>query len=958
MTDTYKRRLAWCLIGSMLFAMPNTSLKAVELNSKFVDTKGHWAEQAIDRMSVYQIIKGYNGLFRPNDPITRGEMSVVIDSIMDYQKSSENIFADVDEAFYKDAILKAYEEELLLDDNGLLYPRSNMTREEVAYMLYHAFEIEKSEEPLTFLDSQEISSWAQEAVASLSSKGMLIGSNGKFRPKDPITRAEVITILNRLLGGYYNTAGNYNGQIEGTVVVSVADANLKDTVISGDLIIAEGVAEGDIILDNVVVEGRTIIKGGGVNSIKVKGKSQLKEVIMAKDDAPVRLVVDESSRVSQVTVDKKATDVIIAGKLEKVVFESAETTLTAQDAMIKALDIVGAAAKIQIKGQTTIDLLSVAKEAEATQITVDKEAEVQTIEAKAKATIEGNGKVSTVKADANDIKIQTQNTQVIVAEGVTGVIASDKPIKDETTTSTTPQDTESNEDEEVEETPEEEAPVEVSTSIVKVETVRNGLVRFELNEALEKALTLDQIHILCTSGGKDMTILDINTSDNRVYELTTSYFDDNTYRLYVYLEEENFVEKDFISKYDCAEISSMEMTRTSGTTATFSYVSDAPGKFYYKLSKEGVVARAAITEEPTAEELIEKGVESTMDLHLNTLQIEGLEEGVAYTLYYVAVDTTNRITPVKSISIPLEVVEEPTQNEITIEEATPYYQPGDLFDENYYFVFKLSEPTKTTLTLDQFEIVCPLDGTLTLGRVETKDNQTYTVYMKKGYVPKERNTFKVTITFENDSVATKGFYVDLTAPIIKSAEVKVVATDKIEVKLDSNEGGKLYYKILDHVEQDISAKDPSDIYKTGTQVDLSYGVNLFEDIVATEGQWFCYATEDQYGNRQFSYGYQQVPKYVASEEPEENQLAIESIEFMPGWQSALKVTFNQSVDVTLYENNVKSISGLSGKLATSISGGGKERIITLMDPTIKLEAGEHTLILEINNQIIKGTFTV
>ena len=76
-------------------------------------------------------------------------------------------------------------------------------------------------------------------------------------------------------------------------------------MIKGDLIIAEGVAEGDVVLENVVVEGRTIIRGGGVNSIKVQGDSKLGDVLMAKEGSAVRLAVSDSSKVNDVTVGKQ-----------------------------------------------------------------------------------------------------------------------------------------------------------------------------------------------------------------------------------------------------------------------------------------------------------------------------------------------------------------------------------------------------------------------------------------------------------------------------------------------------------------------------------------------------------------------------------------------------------------------------------------------------------------------------
>ncbi len=49
--------------------------------SAFSDTAGHQAADAIERWSARGIILGYDGTFRPDDPITRAEMAVIIDRL-------------------------------------------------------------------------------------------------------------------------------------------------------------------------------------------------------------------------------------------------------------------------------------------------------------------------------------------------------------------------------------------------------------------------------------------------------------------------------------------------------------------------------------------------------------------------------------------------------------------------------------------------------------------------------------------------------------------------------------------------------------------------------------------------------------------------------------------------------------------------------------------------------------
>lgn len=975
----FKNRVALCLAGSVFLGtagLPSISVAAMEGQSRFLDTKGHWASDAIERMSEYQLVNGYNGLFRPSDPITRGEMSIIIDHIMGYQKEADNIFIDLEEAFYTDAVLKAYEADLLLEANGLVRPKDNITREEVAFMVYNAFDIESSQEVLSFLDSDQVSPWAMEAVNALAAEGIIVGSEGKFNPQAPITRAEAVTILNRLLTGYYNEEGTYTGEVNGKAVISTSDANLKDVVIKGDLIIAEGVAEGDVVLENVVVEGRTIIRGGGVNSIKVEGDSKLGDVLMAKEGSAVRLAVSDSSKVNDVTVGKQATDVVVEGPIDKVKVEAKGAKLTVQNADIQAIEVVVGNAKVELKGKTNIKEVTINKDAANTQIDVAKDAKVKTVSAEAKAIIDGAGKVSKVNANANDIVVKTEGTEVKAEKGTTGVMAGKEPVKGGTSSNTSkPSSSGSSSSSESSSgsgssnnNKPEEKPEEQPLSIDKVESVKNGLVRVTLNKATDKALIKDQFSIICTGAGKDMTVLSVSTKDNKVYDLTTSYFDDNTYSLGIILEDGKLIEKDFVSKYDCPAITSTKMVRVDENNATFSFVSDTPGNFYYGLSKDAM-ARTAFDEEPTAEELIEKGIHAEMNLHLNTLQIGSLDAQTPYTLYYVAVDQEGKVTPVKSIQIAAEPIKAPEESIITIESAKGFAILGaDVSEEMAGFDIVLSEATQEPLTIEQFEITCPAESDLTLGRVETKDNKKYTVYMKLGYMFNSGNTYTVTIRFKDNTVATKDFYGDVEAPVLSRVNLVATTGSALQVEFNSNEGGTIYYQVLEwdpELHGTSKPKDATEIYETGYSQKIDFGFNRIKGIMAKEGQAFCFATEDALGNRTFNYDYYKVPAYV---EPEpEKPDTIKIIDIKPGVDGFnrpyVEVKFNQVVKIQNKSPYMPEITNIGGKGQYEITykGGdyftGSDIVTFTIVNKLKIQPGEHRVRVYIDGKLYEGTFT-
>ena len=83
--------------------------------------------------------------------------------------------------------------------NGLFAPNANMTRAQVAQMFYNLLKDKSASASTTFSDVPS-DAWYTEAVNTLAALGIIGGSNGKFRPNDPITRAEFVAIAMRFAG--------------------------------------------------------------------------------------------------------------------------------------------------------------------------------------------------------------------------------------------------------------------------------------------------------------------------------------------------------------------------------------------------------------------------------------------------------------------------------------------------------------------------------------------------------------------------------------------------------------------------------------------------------------------------------------------------------------------------------------------------------------------------------------
>ena len=161
---------------------------------------------------------GYTGFFGPNDNIKRGDVAVVLykmagqPEFVDEGEYDENTgfktgFDDVDgKMYYAEAILWARQAGIVSGDTGTgkFRPEDTISRQELAKML--AVYAEKCGEDVStdvdavlgeYEDAGTVSEWAEGYVAYLVEAGVM-GNNSPLRGTDPITRAEVATMVVRL----------------------------------------------------------------------------------------------------------------------------------------------------------------------------------------------------------------------------------------------------------------------------------------------------------------------------------------------------------------------------------------------------------------------------------------------------------------------------------------------------------------------------------------------------------------------------------------------------------------------------------------------------------------------------------------------------------------------------------------------------------------------------------------
>jgi len=175
----------------------------------FNDSKSHWANDSISFFADRDIIKGKGeGNFEPDSKITEAEILALLTRIVIENNELVNIenieLTEIsDEKWYKDVYKRAYLIDLLdLDDE--IDPEGYPTRERIVSLIINSmnvldFEFTDSEKEYIgeFTDFDTVSDeYIEPMVIAINTK-LINGNNNALTPKRTISRAEVVTILER-----------------------------------------------------------------------------------------------------------------------------------------------------------------------------------------------------------------------------------------------------------------------------------------------------------------------------------------------------------------------------------------------------------------------------------------------------------------------------------------------------------------------------------------------------------------------------------------------------------------------------------------------------------------------------------------------------------------------------------------------------------------------------------------
>ena len=173
--------------GIQLTVNGNATVKIVDNSKDFIDTRNHWAKDAIDFVSARGLVNGMSAtIYAPNNSTTRAQLWTIL-----ARQNDANLNGGA--TWYEKA-------QLWSKDKGVsdgANPNGTINRAQMVTMLWRAMGQSAAGSAANFTDVPADSYYAQ-AVAWAVENGITTGTgNGKFSPDNTCTRAQIAVFLYR-----------------------------------------------------------------------------------------------------------------------------------------------------------------------------------------------------------------------------------------------------------------------------------------------------------------------------------------------------------------------------------------------------------------------------------------------------------------------------------------------------------------------------------------------------------------------------------------------------------------------------------------------------------------------------------------------------------------------------------------------------------------------------------------
>ncbi|WP_375105188.1 S-layer homology domain-containing protein [Paenibacillus sp. RS8] len=427
--------LGLIVLVNLIFGGQGIALAAsAQPTDNMTDIHSSWASSQISKWLDKGLISGYaDHTFKPNASISRAEFASVVNKVFGFKDQSQDGFTDVnsDKWYYSEIGIAKSAGYISGFGDNTFRPEAAISRQEAAKMLYMLLQLNGSNDDSaikTFKDYSVVPAWSKTYLNEIVSNGYINGyPDHTLRPLQTITRAEAVVILDKVMGTLVMDKGTIGGTelttIQGNVTINTPGVTLKNTKIAGDLLLTAGIGAGEVNLDQVTVSGRTIVAGGGENSIHLID-SQLNELLVNKQPGRVRVVAQGSTRINATIIHTGAK---LEGTNTEAGFGSIVIDLSKADGYV---DLSGLFKAITIKNKTIVNVLEkseigsleVAKGAATSAVNLADNSVLRQLNLNAAAIIKGKGTITKTFINVSGSTFEQVIKDYTLAKGVSVVM--------------------------------------------------------------------------------------------------------------------------------------------------------------------------------------------------------------------------------------------------------------------------------------------------------------------------------------------------------------------------------------------------------------------------------------------------------------------------------------------------------------------------------------------------------
>lgn len=679
MKDTIKKYLkkitafvlTTILAASQIFVAGSPFAVSVQAADYIMGSGNSWSEPYLQNLLNRGIMRGdQDGNLDPDRDITRAEFVSMLNRAFGYSQTSiaantKIPFKDINgKEWYADDIIVAYERGYFSGtDKNKSDAQAELTREQAVSLLCRNLKVEDvAGENFEFKDSREFQEWSKGSINVATKKGYVAGyEDGTFRPTKNITRGETAKLFSDAIGELISEPVDTSfGTIDGNATISSSGVTLRDTIITGDLYITEGVGTGYTHFVNVQVLGEVIVSGAGESnagdsSILFTNSTIPDLIINGPEGKTITLKIEGSTNIDKTTVKSDAY-------LEELTDNEGGFNQVIQDAPVgSTLYVAGSFNEVTVKGSKnnltlgfgSINNLIVDEDAVGSTIYLDEDTLVSALNIDGETTVSGKGEIAYANINAPGVTIAQLPDEVVIRPGITAKVnGKTMTSKDAFDASSLPK---------------------INAGYPKVQEIgeKDAVAVFQANKpgtlywvvTLKDDDGLDEEEIM-----KPKTVKGViqsgntkSTTANQEFEVKLSGLKaEEKYTISAVLEDdrgdisvdkmksfttENNSNPSFLSGYP-------KLVEIGDTYANISVIPTKDCKLYWAILPKGSV-------KPTERELIkaklsgevESGSEKNCDKNeITEFKITGMEEAKEYDFYVVATDGTNE-SKVSSLSI-------------------------------------------------------------------------------------------------------------------------------------------------------------------------------------------------------------------------------------------------------------------------------------------------------------------